>query len=212
MTQPVPTDHACQAAAELAARSLAPLAASLETAHHGRRPDRAEDLSAGIAALLALLDGLCANLRGELSTWHAGVGDRIRGVLGFPVAGAEGLRRVRQPSGWEGLTLVQARAQEVLTALVSRPRGGPVRPDELSAHLHLVEDVLAGALRRTAVPEGTAVRCAAGLAEATGSLFGLRWSPPPRPTPPPAAPEPPHPARPAPPVPEQPPGWWGGLP
>ncbi|QKV96105.1 hypothetical protein HUT19_33905 [Streptomyces sp. NA02950] len=207
----MPTDHACRTAAELAARSLAPLAASPGTTHHGRRADGAEGLSAGIAALLAVLDGLWAGLTGELSEWHAGLGDRIHGALGFPAAGTEGLRPARQPSGWQGLTLIQVRAQEVLTALVSRPHGGRALPSELARHLDLVEDVLAGALRRTAVSEGTAVRCATGLAAAAGSLFGLSPSPPPRTAP--HHSEPPHPARPAPPVQERrPPVWWDGLP
>lgn len=90
---------------------------------------------------------------------------------------------------------MQHTAQELLTDLADRSRLG--RPGELSRKLELVEDAFAGALRRMVVPGEASVRCAAGLSEAVGSLFGLRPSPVPRyaPPPPAAATESPRPRR-----------------
>ncbi|MBT2369145.1 hypothetical protein J7E88_28475 [Streptomyces sp. ISL-10] len=209
----MPTDYACQAAIALAAQSLDPARAFVETSHpSGRRTHDAPDLSAGTAGLLAILDGLYAELTGQLSGWHAGVRDEISGAFGNPVAAIESIRPVGQPREWERCTLVQIKAQEVLTALASRPRGAPVRPGHLSWRLDLVEDAFAGALRRIAVPEGISVRCASGLAAAAGSLFGLHPSRPPQATQPPPAQEPPQPPQTAASLPARPPGWLGGLP
>lgn len=189
----MPTEHACQAAAELAAEHLHLLRPFLSSGHpYAGGTGGIGDWPLGASALLVVLDGLQADRPGELTLWHACVGDRIREAFGLPVAGAEGLRPGRQPRGWEALGLVQQKAQELLTELAGGSRLG--RPGELSRQLALVEDVFAGALRRMAVPEEAATRCAAALAEATGSLFGLR---PPTPPPPPRLTPPPPPAQPA---------------
>jgi hypothetical protein len=180
----VPTEHACQSAAELAAEHLHSLRPFLPSGHaYGGGTGGVGDWPLGASGLLVVLAGLQADRPGELRLWHACVGDRIREALGLDVAGTEGLRPGRQPRGWEALGLVQHKAQELLTELADGSRLG--RPGELSRQLALVEDAFAGALRRMAVPEETSTRCAAALVEATGSLFGLRPPPPPRHTPPP---------------------------
>lgn len=211
----MPTDHACQAAAELAGQSLAPVRAFLAAGYPSGAPDQESDAqSAGAGGLLVFLDGVHADLTGALAGWHAAVGDRLPAVLGVPVAGTQG-PPIRQPAGWEALTLVQGRAQEVLTVLAGWSRNGPVRSGDLSWRLALVEDAFAGALRRIAVPQETSVRCAAEMAAAAGSLFGLRPPPPPvphRPRPEPPS-EPARPDRPSPPTtPIQFPDWTTGLP
>lgn len=172
----MPTDHACQSAAEFAAPYLTSLRPFLQPGHPHAETQGFDDWSIGASALLVVLGGLQADRPGELAQWHARVGYQIREALGLPVAGSEGQRPGRQPRGWEALTLVQRKAQELLTDLANRGRTG--RPGELSAQLELVEDALAGALRRAAVPEEAATQCAAGLSEAAGSLFGLRPSAP----------------------------------
>ncbi|MFI5678718.1 hypothetical protein [Streptomyces cellulosae] len=182
----MPTEHACQSAAELAAQHLDSLRAFLQSGHpHGSGTGGLGDWTLGASALLVVLAGLQADRPGELTLWHAHAGDRIREALGLLVARTEGLRPRRQPRGWEALAIVQQKAQELLTDLADGSRLG--RPGDLSGRLALVEDALAGALRRMAVPEEASTRCAAGLAEAAGSLFGLRSAPPPRHTPPPPA-------------------------
>ncbi|WP_460070388.1 hypothetical protein [Streptomyces sp. YKOK-I1] len=181
----MPTEHACQSAAELAAQHLDSLRPFLQAGHpHGSGTGGIGDWPLGAAALLVVLAGLRADRPGELTLWHAHAGERIREALGPFVARTEGLRPQRQPRGWEALAMVQQRAQELLTDLADGSRLG--RPGELSGQLALVEDALAGALRRMAVPEAASTRCAAALAETAGSLFGLRPSapPPPHHTPP----------------------------
>ncbi|WP_432191914.1 hypothetical protein [Streptomyces sp. bgisy027] len=184
----MPTEHACQSAAELAAQHLESLRPFLQPGHPtGGGTGGIGDWPLGASALLVVLAGLQADRPGELTLWHARAGDRIRQALGLPGAGTEGLRPGRQPRGWEALAVVQQKAQELLTDLADGSRLG--RPGELSRQLALVEDALAGALRRMTVPEEASTRCAGALAEAAGSLFGLRPSA--RPTsllpPPPAA-------------------------
>ncbi|WP_406222929.1 hypothetical protein [Streptomyces canus] len=187
----MPTEHACQSAAELAAQHLDSLRPFLQPGHpHGEGTGGIGDWPLGASALLVVLAGLQADRPGELARWHARAGDRIREALGLPIAGIEGLRPGRQPRGWEALALLQQKAHELLSDLTNGSSLG--RPGELSRQLALVEDAFAGVLRRMAVPEEAATRCAAALAEAAGSLFGLRPSapPPPRHTPPPPAAQP----------------------
>ncbi|MGW2745317.1 hypothetical protein [Streptomyces sp. NPDC001450] len=205
----MPTDHACQAAAELAAHSVDPIRALADTGHPNAGP--AGDLdgrSVGAVVLLVFLDGLHAELRGTLSNWHSSAGDTVRSALGMPASQTEAGSQRGQPTLRQTLALVRARAQQVLTALADPTRNTPVRPGELPRRLNLVEDAFAGALRRTAVPEETAVRCSAGLAQAAGSLFGVWPSPPPRPPRTAPVPKPPRPAWPTAPLPP----WTGGLP
>ncbi|MFD5157078.1 hypothetical protein ACFWMJ_03225 [Streptomyces hawaiiensis] len=194
----MPTEHACRSAAELAAQHLDSLRPFLQPGHpHGGGPGGIGDWPLGASALLVVLAGLQADQPGELTLWHAHAGDRIRealglpGVGGLPGAGTEGLRPGRPPQGWEALALVQQKAQELLTDLADGSRLG--RPGELSRQLALVEDAFTGALRRMAVPQEASARCAAALAEAAGSLFGLRPSAPlPLFRPPHHTPAPPH--------------------
>ncbi|GAA1008284.1 hypothetical protein ACFQWA_23055 [Streptomyces thermogriseus] len=187
----MPTDHACQAAADLVAHSLPPLREHLGAAGgHGGPAD-------GAAGLLTFLDGLYAELHGTLTGWHSTAGDRIRDALGLPPPGPEGMAPPARPrpSGWEALGLVRHRAEEILTALSVRSRGEAVGAEDLLRRLELVEDAFAGALRRLGVPVRESVHHAAELAAATGSLFGVRpTARPPAPDPPPA------PARPQPPA------------
>ena len=189
---PVPTEHACQSAAELAAQHLDSLRPFLQPGHPHGETGGIGDWPLGASSLLVVLAGLQADRPGELTLWHARAGDRIREALGLPIAGTEGLRSGWQPRGWEALALLQKKAQELLTDLANG--SGLSRPGELSRQLALVEDAFAGVLRRMAVPEEAATRCAAALAEAAGSLFGLRPSatppPPLRHTPPPPVAQP----------------------
>ncbi|NBM18913.1 hypothetical protein GUY61_25620, partial [Streptomyces sp. GC420] len=171
----MPTDYACQAAADLAARSLNPLRDHLDAGGPGDGRGRySGSPTDGAAGLLTFLDGLYAELSGTLTGWHSTVGNRVCGALGLPLPGAEGVAPARQPSGWEALSLVQSRSEEILTALANRPRSGPVGAAGLTRRLELVEDAFAGALRRLGVAVEDAVYCAADLAAAAGSLFGLR--------------------------------------
>ncbi|MEU3936546.1 hypothetical protein AB0E85_31600 [Streptomyces sp. NPDC029044] len=184
----MPTDYACQHAAERAAESVDLLRAFL---HPGRPGEGGaavgfDDWPMGASALLVILSGLQADTPGELTQWHAGIGYRIREALGLHVPGADSPCRGRQPRGWEALAAVQHKARELLTDLAEPGRLG--RPAEFSRHLHLVEDAFAGALRRMGVPEESSVRCAAEMSEAAASLFGLRPSPPRSATPAPAVP------------------------
>ncbi|GGW81753.1 hypothetical protein [Streptomyces caelestis] len=180
----MPTDHACQSAAESAAQALDSLRPFLQPGSP-RGADGFDDWATGAAALLVVLAGLQADRSGELTLWHVRIGDQFHEALGLPVAGAEGLRPVLRSRGWDALAAVQHKARELLTDLAGD--GRPDRPVELSRQLDLVEDACAGALRRMAVPPEAAVRCAAAFAEAAGSLFGLHPAPPPRYTPPPPA-------------------------
>ncbi|HEY9438466.1 MAG TPA: hypothetical protein VIS29_07410 [Streptomyces sp.] len=155
----MPTDYACQNAADIAADAFNPLA-------HGPAD--------GAAGLLAFLDGLHAELNGTLTGWHSTVGNRIRGVLGLPAPGAKGPAPTGYPTGWEALGLVQHRAQEVLTTLSSRPRGDSTGPAGLTRRLDLVRDAFAGVLRALGIGAEESVYCAAELAAAAGLLFGVR--------------------------------------
>ncbi|MEH0547611.1 hypothetical protein QA802_32385 [Streptomyces sp. B21-105] len=190
----MPTEHACQSAAELAAEHLDALRPFLQSGHpHGEDGGGIGDWPLGASALLVVLAGLQADRPGEQALWHAHAGDRIREALGLPAARTEQFPARRQPRGWDALAVVQHKAQELLTDLSDGC--GPGRSGALSGRLARVEDALAGALRRMAVPEEASTRCAAGLAEAAGSLFGLRPSSPPA--------VPPHPT--TPPLPATPP-------
>ncbi|GAA2456422.1 hypothetical protein [Streptomyces macrosporus] len=202
----MPTDYACQAAAEQAARGVAPVRALLVPAQRpappqqeevsvvirsflgsdgparppapDNAPPRIEPVGApvGAAVLLSFLDGLRADLGGALVDWYSTIPTQLPLTLGAP--GAEpGQSAARLPNGWQTLNDLQANAQDVLTVLASRPRG-QVGPAELNWRLALLEDVFAGALRRMGIPDDTSVECAAELTSATGSLFGLN-----RPTP-----------------------------
>lgn len=201
----MPTDYACQAAAEQAARGIAPVRAHLVPTRRsapqqeevsvvirsflgadgaarppaGDAPPRVEpvDPYTGAAVLLGFLDGLRADLGGALVDWYSSIPADLPLTLGAPGAERPGRPPARVPNGWQTLADLQASAQDVLTVLSSRP-GGQVGPAELSWRLALLEDVFAGALRRMGVPDGTSAECAAQLTGAAGSLFGLN-----RPTP-----------------------------
>ncbi|MFF6952289.1 hypothetical protein ACFZAD_26985 [Streptomyces iakyrus] len=182
----MPTDYACQHAAERAAESADLLRAFLRSGRPGGGGAAVgfDDWPMGASALLVILSGLQAATPGELAQWHARIGDRIREALGLHVPGADGLGRGHRPRGWEALAAVQHQARELLNDLAEPGRLG--RPGEFSRHLHLVEDAFAGVLRRMDVPEELSVRCAAEMSEAAASLFGFRSSPPHRSvTPPP---------------------------
>lgn len=146
----MPTEHACQSAAELAAQHLDSLRPFLQPGHpQGEGTGGIGEWPLGASVLLVVLAGLQADRPGELTHWHACAGDRIREALVLP-AGTEGLRPGRQPRGWEALALLQQKAQELLTDLANGSSLG--RPGELSRQLALVEDAFAGVLRRMAVP------------------------------------------------------------
>lgn len=204
----MPTDHACRAATEHAALSLERVRPLL---YGGQpRPGAMDDpvgRPAGAAVLLAFLDGLLADLSGTLSNWHAGLGQRIGGALGV-LAGTDG--HGLPQGGRYAQGSVQGRAQDVLTVLADPSRLGPARAGDLSDRLRLVEDAFAGALRRMAVPPEESVVCAAELAVAAGSLFGIHRSPAPPRQPAPA--EPSGHASAGTSVPAQLPDWMGGLP
>ncbi|GAA2385421.1 hypothetical protein GCM10010420_04870 [Streptomyces glaucosporus] len=203
----MPTDYACQAAAEQAARGIAPVRAFLVPAQRpaprqqeevsvvirsflgtsapGRppapdnAPPRIEPVTPpmGAAVLLSFLDGLRADLGGALVDWYSTIPTQLPVTLGAPGAEASGRSPVHVPNGWQSLADLQSNAQDVLTLLANRPRG-QVGPAELSWRLALLEDVFSGALRRMGIPDDTSSGCAAELTSATGSLFGLN-----RPTP-----------------------------
>ncbi|MER5296926.1 hypothetical protein ABT382_33550 [Streptomyces pharetrae] len=191
----MPTDHACRTAAERAAHCLTPVRAALLPADPTEPPPaevmpvvlraylgvnarpaapRAAErrpvpvgVVAGAAVLRMCLDGLHAELTGALTAWHADLGRRLRELLAEPRATG------RQADPWQPLAELQQRAHEVLTAVAGHDRSGTAGPRLLIARFALLEDALSGALRRTAVPAGTAGACASGLAAAAGSLFGL---------------------------------------
>lgn len=180
----MPTDYACQYAAERAAESLSLLRAFLRPGHPaGGGAGGPDDWPTGASALFVILSGLQADSLDELAQWHSCIADRVREALGLRVAGTDGPWPGRRPYGWEALIPVQHKAWELLTDLAEPGRLG--RPGEFSRRLELVEDAFAGALRRMAVPEEVSVRCAAAISEAAGSLFGIRPSPAPRSAPPP---------------------------
>lgn len=134
------------------------------------RPEPAADQAHGAAALLLFLDGLRAELAGALAAWRAGLGDHLSRLIGL--AGDD--PSIGALSGWQALSDVQRRAQEVLTALAELPRTEPLRSVELHPRLELVEDVVAAMLGRLSVPEDLRNPFAGELAGATGSLFGIR--------------------------------------
>ncbi|HZG03914.1 MAG TPA: hypothetical protein VE546_10115 [Streptomyces sp.] len=202
----MPTDYACQAAAEQAAHGIAPVRALLAPSNRSA-PQQQEEVSVvirsflgsdapgrppanddvyvepvaapvGAAVLLSFLDGLRADLSGALVDWYSAIPVHLPQTLGVPGAEPSGRTAARLPNGWQSLADLQANAQDVLTVLASRPRNGQIGPAELNWRLALLEDVFAGALRRMGIPDGTAVECSAELVGATGSLFGLN-----RPTP-----------------------------
>ncbi|MFE9093529.1 hypothetical protein [Streptomyces sp. NPDC007264] len=192
----MPTDYACQTAAEQAARAIAPVYALLAPERdrppaedeampvvlrsYLGTPDRfpgrrraleppAVNTSMGAAVLLLFLDGVRAELTGSMAHWHATLPRRLSDALGVPGA-SSGRPRA---GGWQSTAELQKGAEEVLTDLVGRARGGPVGPADLTARLVLIEDVVSGALRRMSVPPDAGIRCAAELSAAAGSLFGV---------------------------------------
>ncbi|MFE9776030.1 hypothetical protein ACFYOV_31095 [Streptomyces sp. NPDC005931] len=189
----MPTDHACHAAAERAAHGLTPVRSVLVPAdpsehaaaevmpvvlrnHLGanagppraaaRRPVRV-GVATGAAVLLMCLDGLRAEVSGEMAAWHADLGRRLHEALAEPRAPG------RATDVWQSLAALQRRAHETLITVADGDRRGPAGPRLLVARLALLEDAVTGALRRSAVPAATADGCAHELAAATGSLFGL---------------------------------------
>ncbi|MFE6286103.1 hypothetical protein [Streptomyces sp. NPDC057877] len=194
----MPTDHACQAAADAAARSLRRLRDHLGEiqGHDGAlRPDHSGPAD-GAAGLLVFLDGLHAQLSDTLIGWHSTVGLRVCDVLGLPPPGpgSTAPRTTRQLFGWDALSLVRHRAEEILTTMADRSHDGPVGGAALPRRLDLVGDALAGALRRLGVPVPESAHHAAELAAATGSIFGMHPHPRtrvPHPMPAPAHPQPP---------------------
>ncbi|MEV6963243.1 hypothetical protein AB0M97_29615 [Streptomyces sp. NPDC051207] len=189
----MPTDYACQTAAEQAAHCLAPVcavlapderAASAEaevmpvvlrnylgagptapTAPRASTP--VVGVTTGAAVLRLCLDGLRAEMEGALAMWHTRLIQQLPEVL----------RRGKGPKAqWEALQELQYGAQEVLTHLSRRDPNGPSGARMLGGQVALLEDVLCGALRRMSVPMEPAAACAGGLAAAVGSLFGLTVS------------------------------------
>ncbi|PGH51891.1 hypothetical protein CRI70_04160 [Streptomyces sp. Ru87] len=126
----------------------------------------------GGAVLLIFLDGLRADMSGTLSDWYSALSHRLPQTLGAPSAGGQQAPRANQPSGWQVMADLQNSAQEVLTSLVGYSHGGNSGPGALNVRLALIEDVLAGVLRRMAIPADMATWSAGELAVATGSLFG----------------------------------------
>jgi hypothetical protein len=127
----------------------------------------------GAHVLLIVLDGLRAELAGSLATWYAELAGRLPETIGMPGAGRPGERQPRLPGEWDALTDLRLGAQDVLTALAGHRRSDQAGPGALTWRLALVEDAVAGILRRTGVPAETAVGCAAELEAAARPLFGL---------------------------------------
>ena len=197
----MPTDYACQAAVEQAARAVTPVrehllpredpppppAADLPPAlrdylgpgypgaptpqREPRRP-RAPRQAHGAAVLRLFLDGLRADLSHTLVDWVARLEEELTAALG--VRGDAAAPPAPRAGAWEALTQVRERAQEVLTALVASHREGEERQSELYWRLVLVGDLCAGAFRRMTVPGEVAGAAAAELAGTAGGLFGVR--------------------------------------
>ncbi|HET9381306.1 MAG TPA: hypothetical protein VFP69_10805, partial [Streptomyces sp.] len=165
----MPTDYACQTAAERAAHCLTPVCAVLAPEQH-RTGQEAEVLpvvlrnylgagpvtpavprvstptvrtTTGAAVLRLCLDGLRAEMDGSLAQWHAGLTGRFPALL----RNAQASR-----ADWTLLQELQFAAQDMVTHLARRaPHGSPgVRA--LGTQVALLEDVLSGVLRRLAVP------------------------------------------------------------
>ncbi|MFE6286660.1 hypothetical protein [Streptomyces sp. NPDC057877] len=190
----MPTDYACHTAAEQAAHSLGPVSAVLAPDRNGPsaevevmpvvlrnylgagRPTPATvrtgapvvGVTTGALVLRLCLEGMRAEMEGALALWHGSLRQRLPEVLNRGGAAAR---------EWQALQELQSDAQEVLTYLARRERGGQAGARMLGGQVALMEDVLSGALRRLSVPAESAGQCASGLAGAVGSLFGLGLSP-----------------------------------
>ncbi|MER6349011.1 hypothetical protein ACWC10_04760 [Streptomyces sp. NPDC001595] len=193
----MPTDHACRTAAEQAAHCLTPVRSALVPADpvepapaevmpvvlrnylgasarpsapraSGARRPAPVGVATGAVVLRMCLDGLHAEMTGTMTAWHTDLGPRLRETLADPRSTGR-----PQADAWQPLTDLQLRAHEVLATVADHGRTGSAGPRLLIARFALLEDAVSGALRRTAVPAETAARCAAGLAAAAGSLFGL---------------------------------------
>lgn len=190
----MPTDYACQTAAEQAAHCLAPVCAVLAPGERtsaydaevmpvvlrnylGAGPAAPATVRAnaprvgvktGAAVLRLCLDGLRAEMEGALALWHTNLIQRLPEVLSQSEASEK---------EWQVLQELQHGAQEVLTHLARQGPNGPSGARMLGGQVALLEDVLSGALRRLSVPAEPAAECANGLAGAVGSLFGLTLSP-----------------------------------
>jgi hypothetical protein len=186
----VSTEHACQTAAEQAAHCLQPACAALTPRGRPAESLQADampvvlrnylgvgvrapepvmqapvaDASTGAAVLRLCIDGLCAEMAGSLASWHASLGRSLPELLHEATPSA---------NYWELVADLQYGAHEVLTALTRLGRDGSPGPRMLTERLALLEDLLAGTLRRSAVPAETAAVCATGLTDAVASLFGL---------------------------------------
>ncbi|MGW3690937.1 hypothetical protein [Streptomyces sp. NPDC005125] len=193
----MPTDHACQAAAERAARGIEPVRASLwptwaasepqeevlpivlrtylgvpsmaerNRSASLRRPSADPHMGAGV--LLVFLDGLHAEMAGTLATWYATLSPQLSEILGA-------LSPRAQANGWQIMVDLQNGANQVLTSLMGGAIDVLTGPSALTARLLLVEDALSGVLRRMAVPADTAMASAHELTAAAASLFGLSTS------------------------------------
>ncbi|MCF6523763.1 hypothetical protein [Streptomyces sp. JJ36] len=198
----MPTDHACQAAADEAARAITPVRGVLAPAaptpasaqesvpvvlrqYYGdggsgagtpeateAPPPEPAGTAMGAVVLHLVLDGLRADLSGSLVGWYARLPVRVPHAVGAPAAAAPELEPPAVPGEWEALGELKFRGQELLTLLADR--GRTERVSELGWRLALVEDAFAGGLRRLEVPAATAVRCAAQVSAAAGSLFGVQ--------------------------------------
>lgn len=183
------TEHACQTAADQAARCLQPVCALLVPARPAgsshddampivlrnylgvdvRPPEPAAqapviDAATGAAVLRLCLDGLCAEMAGSLASWHTSLGRHLPMLL-------DGTKP--QTNYWQLVADLQYGAHEVLTAVTRLGRDGSPGARILTERLTLLEDLLCGTLRRATVPADAAVACAGGLAAAVASLFGL---------------------------------------
>lgn len=185
----MPTDYACQTAAERAAHCLTPVCAVLAPERRGsvqetevmpvvlrnylgagpvapavpRASTPTVRTTTGAAVLRLCLDGLRAEMDGSLAQWHAGLVRQLPAVLkNGQASNAE----------WTVLQGLQFTAQDMLTHLAGRaPQGSSILA--LGTQVALLEDVLSGALRRLSVPAEHAATCASGLSAAVASLFGL---------------------------------------
>lgn len=191
----MPTDHACHAAAEQAAYCLTPVRSVLVPVEEAqsppaevmpvvlrnylganarppaprtataRRPVQV-GVATGAVAVQMCLDGLCAEITGSMAAWHADLGRRLQELLVDPRSSG------RPTDLWQALADLQRRAHDALVAVTDGQRGS-AGPRLLVARFALLEDAVAGALRRMTVPAETATACAGGLCASTGSLFGL---------------------------------------